>query len=121
MQEYIDELQQKAGLTAEQARLALETIIAKVKRQVPEGFHATIDGLFAGRSGAAAFGQKNSFADQAEEKIRGFAQEAREQLSDLADKAEDIAEDVRDRTEEIVKDLSDRLSGMLGRKNEPKP
>lgn len=119
MKEYINELQEKAGLTAEQAKKAIETIVAKVKSKVPESFHGSIDSIF-GEEASETFQQKaRSFSDQAEEKIKEFRSQAKEQISKLADEAEDIAGEVKDRAEDIVKDMSDKLSGMFNKKTPP--
>lgn len=118
MQEYIKELQEKAGLTAEQARKAIQTIVAKVKSKVPESFHGGIDSIF-GENASANFQEKaRSFSDQAEEKINEFRGQAKEQISKLADEAEEIAGEVQDRADEMVKGLTDKLSGMF---NQNKP
>lgn len=121
MQEYIDELQRKAGLTAEQAKKAIETIVAKVKTKVPESLHGSIDGIFSGQN-ADSFQQKaRSFSDQAEEKVREFSGQAREQISKLADEAEEMAGQVQDRAQEFMKDLSDKVSEVFGKKTPPPP
>ncbi|HEX5552429.1 MAG TPA: phage tail tape measure C-terminal domain-containing protein [Chitinophagaceae bacterium] len=120
MQEYINELQQKAGLTAEQAKKAIETIIAKVKSKVPESFHGGIDSIFAGQ-GESIQQKYQAFSDQAEEKLKAFGGQAKEQLSDFADKAEDIAGDVQQKADEMIKGLEDKLSDFLGTKTKTPP
>jgi polyhydroxyalkanoate synthesis regulator phasin len=121
LQEYIDELQQKAGLSAEQARKAVETIIAKVKTKVPEALHGAIDSMFAAQGTTREeFQQKyQSYTQQAEEKLRTFGDQARDQLNDLADKAEDMAQDVHKKVNEAMKGLEDNLSDFLGKKTPP--
>lgn len=119
MQEYIDELQEKAGLTAEQAKKAIETIVAKVKSKVPESFHASIDGIFAGQTSDNFQQKARSFSDQAEDTIKEFSGQAREQISKLADEAEEIAGEMQDKAEEMMKGLSDKLSGIFGKKTPP--
>jgi hypothetical protein len=121
MQEYIDELKSKVGLTAEQAKKAIETIVAKVKTKVPESFHGSIDGIFSSAANASASASQRAedFAGQAEEKLKAFGQQAREQLSSLAEKAEDMAGDVQQKAEEAVKDLGDKFSGLFGKTPTP--
>lgn len=119
MQEYIDELQKKAGLTAEQARKAIETIVAKVKTKVPESFHGGIDSIFSAQT-TEAFQQKaRSFSDQAEDTIKEFSGQAREQISKLANEAEDIAGQMQEKAEEMMKGWGDKMSGMFGKKTPP--
>jgi hypothetical protein len=123
MQEYINELQQKVGLTAEQAKQAIETIVNKVKSKVPESLHGSIDSIFSGQgaSGAgAAFQEKaQAFSSQAEEKLKEFGSQAKEQLNDFAGKAEDLADEVQQKAEEMVKNLGDKLSGFFDKKTPP--
>lgn len=123
LQEYIDELQQKAGLTEEQARKAMETIIAKVKASVPQALHGVIDNMFkAEGTTREEFQQKyQSYARQAEEKLKEFGDEARDQLNDLASRAEDMAGEVQKKVNDAMKGLEDNVSDFLGKKKPPKP
>lgn len=105
MQEFIDELQQKVGLTAEQAKKAIETIIEKVKTKVPEMLHGTIDSVFTAGS------QKGEDLMQ---RAQEFARQAKDKAGEYADKAEDWAEDTKDKAEDIVKNMGDKLSGLFG-------
>lgn len=106
MQEYIDELQQKVGLTADQAKQAVETIVNKVKSKVPESFHSAIDNLFAGQTASDALKQKyQDFSDQAGEKLQQFGSEAKEQLNEAAKQATEFAKDVTEKAKDFWKKL----------------
>lgn len=106
MQEYIDELQQKAGLTEEQAKQAIDVIVSKVKSKVPESFHSAIDNLFAGQTASDALKQKyQDFSDQASEKLQQFGKEAQEQLNEAAKQATDFAKEVSDKAKDFWKKL----------------
>ncbi|TAM97345.1 MAG: hypothetical protein EPN39_11440 [Chitinophagaceae bacterium] len=106
MQEYIDELQQKAGLTEEQAKQAIDIIVNKVKSKVPETFHSAIDNLFAGQTASDALKQKyQDFSDQASEKLQQFGKEAQEQLNEAAKQATDFAKEMSDKAKDFWKKI----------------
>lgn len=106
MQEYIDELKQKAGLTEEQAKQAIEIIVNKVKSKVPESFHSAIDNLFAGQTASDALKQKyQNYSDQASEKLQQFSTEAKEQLNEAAKQATEFAKDVSEKAKDFWKKL----------------
>lgn len=122
MQEYINELQQKVGLTAEQAKSAIETIVNKVKTKIPESLHGSIDSIFSGNAGntLSSLQQKaGAYADQAGQKLKEFGAQAREQLSELSDQAEDLAQGVQGKAEQAAKEFGDKLSDMFGKKTPP--
>lgn len=119
MQEYINELQEKVGLTEEQAKKAIETIVAKVKTKVPESLHGSIDSIFSAQPSDAFQQKARSFSDQAEETIKEFSGQAREQINKLANEAEEIAGEMQDKAEEMLKGLSDTVSGIFGKKTPP--
>lgn len=106
MQEYIDELQQKAGLTEQQAKQAIDIIVNKVKSKVPESFHSAIDNLFAGQTASDALKQKyQDFSDQASEKLQQFGKEAQEQLNEAAKQAADFAKEMSDKAKDFWKKI----------------
>lgn len=119
MQEYIDELREKVGLTEEQARKAIETIVAKVKTKIPEALHGSIDSIFSGKTGDTAEQKARSFSDQAEDNIKEFRQQAREEIRKFAEEAEERAGEMREKAEDLMKELNERLSGFLHKKTPP--
>lgn len=62
MQEYIKELQEKVGLTEEQATKAVAVLIAKIKSKVPESLQGMVDNVIGSQ------GEEESLED----KIRKF-------------------------------------------------
>lgn len=91
MDDLISKLQEKAGLTADQAKQAISTMVDHVKSKLPESLHGNIDSMFSG------------FMDKA----GTFAGEAKEKLGEMGGKAEDM-----------VKGLGDKLSGLFGGKKD---
>lgn len=47
MQEFINELKEKVGLTEEQATKAVEVLFEKIKSKVPESLHDLMGSFFA--------------------------------------------------------------------------
>lgn len=124
MEEYIKELQDKVGLTAEQAKKAIETIVGKVKSKIPESLHGAIDGVFSQQNADKVnqFRQQaEDYADQAGDKLKAFGQQAKSELNELSDQAEDLAQDVRDKAAKAAGDISDKLSEFFGGKKTPPP
>lgn len=122
MEEYIKELQEKAGLTAEQAKKAIETIVTKVKSKIPESLHGSIDSIFSQQTKdkMASFQQQaEDYGSQASDKLKTYAEQARTELSNLSDQAEDLAQDVQKKAQDAVKGLGDQLSGLFGKKTPP--
>ena len=77
MEEYIKELQDKVGLTAEQAKKAIEAIVGKVKSKIPESLHGSIDSIFSQQTQDKV----NQFSQQAE----AYAAQASDTLKTYAD------------------------------------
>lgn len=124
MQEYIQELQEKAGLTEEQATKAMEVLVAKIKSKVPVAFHGIIDNLFADKEKkeSSSFQDKyKDFSEEINENFKKFSRQAREELNDVADKAEDFASDIQKKSDEAIRELGDKLSDLFGKKTPPPP
>jgi hypothetical protein len=77
MQELIQQLQEKAGLTAEQAAQSIIVIKEFVKGKLPPFIAGTVDNWFAGMS------------DKTEEKKNSLVDQAGDFLDNVKDKAED--------------------------------
>lgn len=122
MQEYIQELQEKAGLTKEQATKAMTVLVDKIKSKVPDAFHGIINNLFSDKEENASdsFQKKyETFTEQTEEKLKKFSGKAEEEFKDFANKAEDMAEDTQKKSEEMIKDIKSKLSDMFGKQKPP--
>ncbi|MEC5147249.1 hypothetical protein [Chitinophaga sp. 212800010-3] len=89
MQELIQQLQEKAGLTAEQAAQSIDVIKEYVKGKLPPFIAGTVDNWFAGMSGkegekkAGLMDQAGDFLDNVKEKAEDWAEDAKEKISDF--------------------------------------
>ncbi|NLR62043.1 hypothetical protein HGH93_28370 [Chitinophaga polysaccharea] len=92
MQELIQQLQEKAGLTPEQAVQSIDVIKEYVKGKLPPFIAGTVDNWFAGMSG------------KAEDKKPGLMDQASDFLEDVKDKAEDWAEEAKEKVSDFFKD-----------------
>jgi hypothetical protein len=122
MEEYIKELQDKVGLTADQAKKAIEAIVGKVKSKVPESLHGSIDSIFSQQTKDKVnqfTQQAEAYAAQASDKLKTYADQAKTELNNLSDQAEDLAHGVQQKAQDAVKDLGDQLSGLFGKKTPP--
>jgi hypothetical protein len=89
MQEIVEQLKTKAGLTEEQAVKALETMSEFIKSKVPPMMHGMIDSFM----GSSAGNIMNDMADKAKE----MGKEATEKMSDWGKKSADAAHDAMDK------------------------
>jgi hypothetical protein len=116
MQELITRLTEKAGISADQANKAIDTIKDFVKEKFPM-LSGAVDNMFAGSAEttttvtAAAItvtetpkAEEHSMLDKISDVIPG---QTGEKIEDFAKKAADKAEDVFD-------SVKDKLSGMFG-------
>jgi len=106
MQELIQQLQEKAGLTPEQAVKSVDVIKEFVKGKLPPFIAGTVDSWFA------------NMASQSEAKKEGFMDQAGDFLDDMKDKVEDWAEDAKDKATHLAKDAKDKLSDIFQDKKE---
>ncbi|WP_143310673.1 hypothetical protein [Chitinophaga vietnamensis] len=93
MQELIQQLQEKAGLTAEQAEQSINVIKEYVKGKLPPFIAGTVDNWFAGMSGNKAEGKSDSITDKAsdflenvKDKAEDWVDEAKHKVSDFFNK-----------------------------------
>ncbi|HVI46972.1 MAG TPA: hypothetical protein VM802_18980 [Chitinophaga sp.] len=91
MQELIQQLQAKAGLTTEQAAQSIDVIKEYVKGKLPPFIAGTVDNWFA------------SMSDKAGAKKEGIMEQAGDFLDNMKDKAEDWAEDAKEKVSDFFK------------------
>jgi hypothetical protein len=109
MQELITRITQKAGITTEQATIALETIKDFAKEKFPM-MAGAVDSLFVSKATATTTKANtpstpdSGFMDKISDMIPG---ETGQKVEDFAKKAADKAEDLYDAAK-------DKLSGFLG-------
>ncbi|WP_211999995.1 YtxH domain-containing protein [Chitinophaga sp. HK235] len=99
MQELIQQLQAKAGLTPEQAAQSIEVIKEYVKGKLPPFIAGTVDTWFANMSDKPGE-KKDSLMDQAND----FMDNVKDKAEDWKDKAEGWAEDAKDKITDFFKD-----------------
>ena len=110
MQELITRLTEKAGITAEQASTALDTVKDFVKEKFPM-LSGAVDNMFASAP-AAANAEKTATPKAAEGNIL-------DKISDVipgetGQKVEDFAKNVADKAEDAFDSAKDKLSGLFG-------
>lgn len=111
MQELINRLTEKAGISNEQAIKALDTIKDFVKEKFPM-MAGAVDNLLGGQqsgtdttaAAAASMPESNSFLDKVSDLIPGEA----------GQKAEDIAKKVADKASDVFDSAKGKLSGVFG-------
>ncbi len=110
MQELINRLTEKAGISAEQATKSLETIKDFVKEKFPM-LGGAVDNMFAAAPETVAAGapkaevkKEESVMDKISDVIPGQAGE----------KIEAFAKNAADKAEDVFDNVKDKLSGMFG-------
>lgn len=133
MQELVQQLMSKAGLSEAQATQSIATIKEFIQGKLPPQMSAMVDGFFSGNfnpgaATGAAKPQQDDWMDkakataaQAGEKIEDFAQDAAEKAKQFAKEAGKKAEEWADKAEDMAEDAIEKLKGMFGGKNDEKP
>jgi hypothetical protein len=111
MQELISKITEKAGISAEQATKALDTIKEFVKEKFPM-MAGAVDNLLSGDAGAATATTttvtttvtETSILDKISDVIPGQA----------GQKVEDFAKSAAHKAEDVFDDVKEKLSGMFG-------
>jgi CO dehydrogenase/acetyl-CoA synthase beta subunit len=104
MQELINRLTAKAGITTEQAAKSLETIKEFVKEKFPMLGGATPENVAAAAAPKAEEKKEESMMDKISDVIPGQAGE----------KVEEFAKNAAHKAEEVFDNVKDKLSGMFG-------
>lgn len=95
MEQLINLVKTKAGVTDEQAALAVQAVVEHLKLKFPTILHSEIDKVVAG----------GDFGDSVREKFDG-----------LRDKVEEAAKQVGTKAESIAAELKDKLNELFGPK-----
>ena len=109
MQELIDKLVTKAGLTLEQATHSVQVMLEHVKTKLPPAFTANIEHLFSDNHTSEP---KESWRDKAED----FAEHAKEKFEEISTEAKEKMGEVADKAEEMAKESLEKLKSILGHK-----
>lgn len=119
MQELITRLTEKAGISADQATKAVETIKDFVKEKFPM-MAGAVDNLFgtaAAEAGTAATSATTAVVDPVAPKIPEPSM--LDKISDMipgetGEKVETFAKDAAHKAEEVFDDVKEKLSGFFG-------
>lgn len=127
IQELIQQLVQKVGISEEQATKAATVAHEFIKSKLPPQMATTVDGFFNGASAGTAGAEAKAenwtdkakdmahdagdkiadFASKAKDKAEDFAEDAGKKIGEWAEKAEDIAEDAIDKIKDMFKGRKD--------------
>lgn len=134
MQELVQQLMSKAGLSEAQATQSIATMKDFIQSKLPPQMSAMVDGFFSGNfnPGAAAgnaqakeedwMDKAKATASQAGEKIEDFAQDAAAKARQFAQEAGKKAGEWADKAEDFAEDAIEKLKGMFdGKKDGEKP
>ncbi len=93
MQDLIEQLKSKAGLTDEQAAKAVQTVKEFIQSKLPPMMHGVIDNFMGDNKGDDWMDKAKHAAETSKEKVQEFSKEAGEKMGEWADKAGDAAKD----------------------------
>jgi len=114
MQELITRLTEKAGISADQATKAVDTIKEFVKEKFPM-LSGAVDNMFASQA-------ENASATAAQPTAEAPKQESASMMDKISDvipgeageKVEEFAKNAAHKAEEVFDSLKDKLGGLLG-------
>ena len=111
MQELINHLTEKVGITAEQATKSIEAVKDYVKEKFPM-MAGAVDNLFAGKTEAAApadapKAEGGNVMDKISDVIPG----------ETGEKVEEFAKNAAQKAEDVFGDVKSKLSGLFGGDN----
>jgi hypothetical protein len=81
MEEIVKEIASKAGINADQSKLALDTVLQLLKSKMPEALGSQLEGLLAGKELNISSVVKEVSAD----KLEDLKESASDKLDDLKD------------------------------------
>ncbi len=125
MQDLIQQLKDKAGLTEEQAFKAIQTMKEYIHSKVPPMFSGIVDNFlgdsFKGGSGTKqSASHESDFMDRANavtkettEKIEVIAEEAKEEVEHFAKEATERIDEWAEKAEKAAKDAVEKLKGII--------
>jgi hypothetical protein len=118
MQELISRLTEKAGISADQATKAIDTIKDFVKEKFPM-MAGAVDNLFAAQSGGegtpAAAAAPVAPAAEPEKKEEGMLDKISDVIPGQAgEKIEDFVKGAADKAEDLFDAAKEKLSGLFG-------
>jgi len=111
MQELINKLVEKAGITADQASKSIETIKEFVKEKFPM-LGGAVDNMFA----SAASATTTAAVPETEvKKEEGFMDKISDVIpGETGEKVEEFAKNAAHKAEDVFDNVKDKLSGLFG-------
>jgi hypothetical protein len=103
MQELLQNIQAKAGISEQQALVAVNTTKDYIKSKVPPMFTGMVDQFFSGHFDAAA-AMKNAQSQQSD-----FMNKAKDAMSGAGEKIQDLTKDAIDKSADFAKQATDHL------------
>lgn len=126
MQDLINKVQEKTGLSAEQAQSSVEAVMDFVKGKLPEGLADKVEDMFGGAEGEKVefggivdslmgmFGGAKDTAGDAADKAGDMLDGAKAKAEDMFEEGKDKLEDMAEDAEEMAKDAIKKIKGMFG-------
>ena len=102
MDELVKKLQEDAGLTAEQAVVAAQSMKAYLKNKMPEALANKLDDMFNGK--------KVEYGDILRDKANDLADNGKSALNEMADFVDNIAGKASNKTAELLNKFADFIS-----------
>lgn len=106
MEALINKVMEKTGLSADQAKGAVESVMEFVKGKLPEGLANKVDSMFGG-----AEGEKIEFGGMLDS-IMGMLGGAKDKAGDAAHMASDAFEGAKDKAEDLLEGAGDKLEDL---------
>lgn len=103
MEEIIQKIQEKAGISAEQAALALEAMVEHVKTKVPPFLHDQIDSMLRKDQKNSFMNKAQEWAQQAKKDAEGFGEKAKQ-------KSDEWSKEVKDDVDSFMNNMKNRFS-----------
>lgn len=103
MQELLQNIQAKAGISEQQALVAVNTTKDYIKSKVPPMFTGMVDQFFSGNFDPAT-AMKNAQSQQSD-----FMNKAKDAMSGAGEKIQDLTKDAIDKSADFAKQATDHL------------
>ncbi len=129
MEALINKIVEKTGISAEQAKGAVESVMEFVKSKLPAGIADKVSDMFDGKESekiefggivdslVGILGGAKEKAGDVAHKAEDAFENVKEKAGDLLEDAGETMEDIGEAVEEKAKDAFEKIKGMFGKKN----